>query len=76
MSLEMIDADMDTNIDQAVAYATSCAKDKETVDNNEIEEDDDNHRENKSKTVHDISKKVKIVQEKGKSENYGNSEEH
>uniref|UniRef100_A0A0A0LZ92 Uncharacterized protein n=1 Tax=Cucumis sativus TaxID=3659 RepID=A0A0A0LZ92_CUCSA len=78
MSLEMIDADIDTNIDQAVAYATSCAKDKEivdndetkeqkTVDNNEIEEDDDNHRENKSKTVHDISKKVKIVQEKAKA---------
>ncbi|KAE8653073.1 hypothetical protein Csa_019650, partial [Cucumis sativus] len=29
MSLEMIDVDIDTNIDQAVAYATSCAKDKE-----------------------------------------------
>lgn len=31
MSLEMIDADIDTNIDQAVAYATSCAKDKEVT---------------------------------------------
>ncbi|KAE8650946.1 hypothetical protein Csa_001290 [Cucumis sativus] len=61
MSLEMIDADIDSNIDQAVAYATSCAKNKETIDNDETKEDDDNHRENKSKTVHDISKKVKVL---------------
>ncbi|KAA0037325.1 hypothetical protein E5676_scaffold610G00170 [Cucumis melo var. makuwa] len=59
MSLEMIDANVDANIDKA----TACAKEKEIEDN---EEDDDNHHENKSKMVHDTSNKVKVVQEKEK----------
>uniref|UniRef100_A0A9I9EKY1 DUF1985 domain-containing protein n=1 Tax=Cucumis melo TaxID=3656 RepID=A0A9I9EKY1_CUCME len=38
----------------------------EEIEDKEETEEDDNHRENKSKMVHDTSNKVKVVQEKTK----------